>query len=88
LPELISLETGGTSELKSFAIGDFQRASLFIRRLEMAIARFVSLILRIGMALALAGQLKSCTLELMGLAAEKTERGIMSYSRYTRLLTK
>ena len=54
----------------------------------MEVVRFVSLILRIGIALALMGQLKSCTLELMGLAAEKTERGIMSYSRYTRLLTK
>lgn len=54
----------------------------------MEIARFMSLVLRIGMALALIGQLKSCTLELMGLAADKTERGIMSYSRYTRLLTR
>lgn len=54
----------------------------------MEIARFVSLILRIGIALALIGQLKSCTIELMGLAAEKTERGIMTYSRYSRLLTK
>lgn len=54
----------------------------------MEIARFVSLILRIGIALALIGQLKSCTLDLMGLAAGKTERGITSYSQYTRILTK
>lgn len=54
----------------------------------MEVVRFMSLILRIGMALALIGQLKFCTLQLMGLAAQKTETGIMSYSRYSRMLTR
>lgn len=54
----------------------------------MKVVRFVSLILRIGVMLALMGQLKSCTLEIMGLAAEKSGRGIMSYSDYSRMLTK
>ena len=54
----------------------------------MEVVRFVSLILRIGIVLALVGQLKSCTLEIMGPAAEKSGRGIMSYSNYSRMLTK
>ena len=53
----------------------------------MALIRFYALIIKIAIALAFAGQLKSCTLELMGLAAQKTERGMISYSRYSRLLT-
>ncbi len=53
----------------------------------MAVAQFVSLIVRIGFVLALAGQLKFCTLVMMGKAAEKSQKGIMSYSKYTRMLT-
>lgn len=52
----------------------------------MALVRFYSAVIWLAIALALCGQLKSCTLELMGLAAEKTERGIISYSKFTRQL--
>ena len=36
---------------------------------------------------ALIGQLKSCTLELLGLAAEKSDHGMISYTKFTRALT-
>ena len=52
----------------------------------MEIIKFVSLIVRIGIVLALCGQLKFCTLQLMGFAGEKTQKGMISYSKYTRLL--
>ncbi len=52
----------------------------------MGLVRFYSAVIWLGIALALAGQLKSCTLTMMGLAAEKTERGIISYSKFTRML--
>lgn len=54
----------------------------------MELVRFYALIIKIAVVLALTGQLKSCTFELMGLAAKKSERGIVSYKRYTELLTK
>ncbi len=54
----------------------------------MGLARFISFTIRLGIGLALLGQLKSCTLTMMGLAAEKTERGIISYSKYSRSLTR
>ena len=54
----------------------------------MALVRFFSWVVRLGIALAFIGQLKSCTLQVMGLAAEKSDQGIMSYSKFTRLLTK
>lgn len=53
----------------------------------MELVRFYALIVKIAFVLATLGMLKSCTLEVMGLAAQKTERGMMSYSKYTRLLT-
>ena len=53
----------------------------------MEIVKFVSFIVRIGILLALVGQLKFCTLMMMGLASEKSQTGIMSYSKYTRQLT-
>ena len=53
----------------------------------MEIARFVSFVVRLGLILALMGQLKFCTLTMLGLAAEKSKKGIMSYSKYTKLLT-
>lgn len=53
----------------------------------MAVVQFVSLIVRLGFILALLGQLKFCTLMMMGKAAEKSQKGIMSYSKYTRMLT-
>ena len=52
-----------------------------------SILRFYSLVIRIAIALAMLGLLKSCTIELMGLAARSGERGMISYSRYTHLLT-
>ncbi|MGK5082082.1 hypothetical protein WDW37_02165 [Bdellovibrionota bacterium FG-1] len=53
----------------------------------MELIRFYSAVLWLGIMLALAGQLKSCTLTIMGLAAEKTQVGIMSYSKFSRMLT-
>jgi hypothetical protein len=54
----------------------------------MELVRFFALIIQIAMALALAGQLKSCTLEFLGLAAESSKTGMTSYSRFTELLLK
>ncbi len=42
--------------------------------------------IRVAVVLALAGQLKGCTVEMMGMAAGKTRTGIMSYSKVTRML--
>ena len=53
----------------------------------MEIAKFVSFVVRLGILLALAGQLKYCTLMMMGVAREKSQKGIMSYSKYTKQLT-
>lgn len=53
----------------------------------LGLFRFYSFVIWIGISLALVGQLKSCTLIMLGLAAEKSERGIISYSKFTRLLT-
>lgn len=52
------------------------------------IIKFYVFFVRIGILLALAGQLRSCTFRMNGLAAEKAEQGIISYSKYTRMLTK
>ncbi|MCM2282839.1 MAG: hypothetical protein NDI61_13445 [Bdellovibrionaceae bacterium] len=54
----------------------------------MVVVRFFAWVVRLGLALALIGQLKSCTLIMLGLAAEKTEHGIISYSKFSRLLTR
>lgn len=54
----------------------------------MSMVRFYVWVIRIGIALALCGQLKTCTLLIMGEAAEKTENGIISYSKFSRLLTR
>ena len=53
----------------------------------MGLVRFFSFVIRLAFALALLGQLKACTLIMMGKAAEKSETGIMSYSKFSRLLT-
>lgn len=50
--------------------------------------KFYVFAIRLAIFLALIGQLKSCTYIMMGFAAEKTEAGIMSYSKYSRMLTK
>lgn len=53
----------------------------------MELVRFYAWVIKVAIVLALLGQLKACTLIMMGLAAEKTEKGIISYSKFTRLLT-
>jgi len=53
----------------------------------MELVRFYALVVKIAIALALIGQLKSCTLELLGLAAEKSDHGMISYTKFTRALT-
>ena len=53
----------------------------------MGAIKFVSFVVRLGFGLALIGQLKYSTLAMMGKAAEKSQKGIMSYSKYTRVLT-
>jgi hypothetical protein len=53
----------------------------------MIVVRFYVWVIRIGIALAMLGQLKTCTLVMAGLAAEKSERGIMSYGKFSRALT-
>ncbi len=53
----------------------------------MGLVRFYSFVIRLALALALLGQLKACTLIMMGKAAEKSETGIMSYSKFSKLLT-
>ena len=54
----------------------------------MELVRFFSWVLKIALALALLGELKSCTLTMMGLAAKSTDTGIMSYSKFSHTLTK
>lgn len=54
----------------------------------MELVRFYAWIIKIAIMLALIGQLKTCTLIMMGKAVEKSEKGIISYSRFTRLLTR
>jgi hypothetical protein len=54
----------------------------------MELVRFYAWVIKVAICLALIGQLKSCTLIMMGLAAEKSEKGIISYSKFTRLLTR
>jgi hypothetical protein len=52
------------------------------------LVRFYALVIKIGIGLAFMGMLKTCTLDMLGLAAAKSDQGIMSYSKYTRQLTK
>ena len=54
----------------------------------MEIVKFVSFVVRLGLLLAFCGQLKFSTLQLMGMAGEKTQKGMISYSKYNRLYTK
>ena len=50
----------------------------------MELVRFYAFVIKIAFLLALAGQIKGCTHELLGLAASKHE--MLSYSRYTKML--
>ncbi len=52
----------------------------------MEVARFISSVIKLAIALALIGQLKSCALIMLGLSAAKTETGMISYSAYNRKL--
>lgn len=52
---------------------------------KMELVRFYALIIKIAIALAMMGELKACTLELVGKSAAKN--GMMSYSRFTKALT-
>ena len=52
----------------------------------MELVRFFAFVVKLAIALALIGQLKSCTLELLGLSAESARQGMISYTQYTRLL--
>ena len=54
----------------------------------MGLVRFYSAVIWLAVALAFCGQLKSCALVMMGLAAEKTEAGIISYSKFSHALNK
>jgi len=54
----------------------------------MELVRVYATLVKLAVALALIGQLKSCTLVLLGLAAEKSNHGMISYSKFTRALTK
>jgi len=54
----------------------------------MELIRFYVLIFKIALLLALVGMLKSCTLDMLGLAAAKSEQGIISYSKFSHLLTR
>jgi hypothetical protein len=54
----------------------------------MELVRFYFWIIKLALILALCGELKSCTLTMMGLAAGKTETGMISYSKFTHLLLK
>ncbi len=53
----------------------------------MGLIHFYSAIIRLAILLALCGQLKQCTLIMMGVAAESTTRGMISYSKFTHMLT-
>jgi hypothetical protein len=52
----------------------------------MELVRFYSAVIWLGISLALVGQLKSCTQTMMGKAAKATDTGIMSYSKFNRML--
>ncbi len=53
----------------------------------MIVVRFYVWVIRIGVSLALIGQLKTCTLTMAGLAAEKTKGGVILYEKFSRALT-
>ena len=54
----------------------------------MGLVRFYAAVVWLGITLAALGQLKSCTQIMMGLAADKTKTGIISYSQFSHLLTR
>lgn len=54
----------------------------------MELVRFFAGVVKIALLLAVVGCLKSCTLELLGLSAEKSATGMTSFTKYTRALSK
>jgi hypothetical protein len=60
---------------------------IFTSQILVGLIRFYSALIRLAILLALLGQLKHCTLVMMGAAAESSERGMISYSKFTRPLT-
>ena len=54
----------------------------------MELVRFFAMVLKIAIFLALIGELKACTLDLLSLNAANSRAGIMSYSRFNHELTK
>lgn len=53
----------------------------------MIVVRFHLAVIRIEPILAMMGQSKVCTLTMAGLDAEKTDRVVMSYGKFSRALT-
>ena len=53
----------------------------------MELVRSFAAILKLALLLALLGQLKLCTVCMLGLAADNSEHGWITYSAYTKLLT-
>jgi len=51
-----------------------------------SLIRFYAFVIRFALALAFMGQLKSCTLIMMNEAVQ-AQRGMISYSKYTKMLT-
>lgn len=54
----------------------------------MTMIRFYAAVVQLALLLAGFGLLKSCTMQMLGLAAAKSEVGIISYSKFTRELTR
>lgn len=52
----------------------------------MELVRFFAFVVKLAIALALIGELKTCTLELLGPAAASSDHGMISYGQFTRLL--
>ena len=52
----------------------------------MELVRFFAFVVKLAIALALIGELKTCTLELIGKAADRSDHGMISYGQFSRLL--
>ena len=49
----------------------------------MGLVRFYAAVLRIALVLAVIGSLKSCTRDVLGLSAVTSERGMISYEKFS-----
>lgn|GEM_PF-2394113 len=52
----------------------------------MELVRFFAFVVKVALLLAFIGELKTCTLEVLGLAASRSNHGMISYGQYSRLL--